>query len=347
MLRNNALKAAAAALTVLMLSSCGADKPVTESGFLFDTYTSFTVSGKDGKATMKELKSGLEQLDSAFKLCYGTEASALPENKAYSECIEKSFALNDIYGDSLNVTCGALTELWGISTPTPRVPSDTEIKTALQTIIYDINEDSRTDSIDNNTADTKSDSITDILSDIKKGTRIDFGAVSKGYACDEAYSLLEESAADYAVINLSSTTLMYGSKPDGSKFRAGVTDPFTGSGFAGIIETDSAFVSTSGGYERYFEAEGERYCHILDITTGRPVETDLASVTVIVPSEIKDGGMLSDYLSTMIYIEGTENIEKWLAYDEFELIAIDSDRKIYTDCGGFTPEEKGGYSYAG
>ena len=79
--------------------------------------------------------------------------------------------------------------------------------------------------------------------------------------------------------------------------------------------------------------------------TGYPVETDLTSVTVVIPAETADGGIMSDFLSTLIYIQGTSQLDKWLAYDEFEVIAADGDGNVYTDCEGFTLDKDSGYSY--
>lgn len=67
-------------------------------------------------------------------------------------------------------------------------------------------------------------------------------------------------------------------------------------------------------------------------------------MTVIVPADTENGGILSDFLSTLIYIRGTAEIDKWLAYEEFYLVAADSDGRIYTDFDGFTPDQDGGWT---
>lgn len=303
-----------------LLCSCSVyEEKFSSQDFVFDTYSQLTVSGKDAENVLKSISVSFGDMSGAFALCYGTDASDLPENDIYKSCCEQAFKLSEHYGNGVNVTCGALTELWGISTPDPRVPTDEEISAALNTVINGYTEP------------------------FPEETRLDFGAAAKGYACDGAYRILCGTETDYAVISLGSTTLMYGEKPNNEKFRTGVTDPSDGDGYLGIIETEAAFISTSGGYERYFEADGERYCHILDIETGRPAETDLTSVTVIVPAETDGGGIMSDFLSTLIYTEGTENIGKWLAYDEFEIVAADENGAVYTDCAGFVLESNNGF----
>lgn len=312
-------KLTAAAAAALVMCSCSAKNGTTEkSGFFFDTYSHMNACGSNSESTMEALTQKFTELDTAFSLCYTTTARLLPDNEAYTECLDRCRVLTDKYGNGINLTCGELTVLWGISTDTPKVPPESKILEALTSI-----------SDDDSFAET---------------TMLDFGAVAKGYACDEASELLKTTDTEYAIVSLGSSTLLYGAKPEG-KFRAGVTNPDKENGYLGIIETDAAFISTSGGYERYFEADGKCYSHILDMETGYPAETDLTSVTVIVPADTEGGGMMSDFLSTLIYIQGSEQLVKWLACEEFELVAADGNGNVYTDCGGFMLDENSGYTY--
>ena len=310
---------AAAASAVLMLTSCGVTDDIAEnSAFIFDTYSHTIICGSNSEETMEALTQIHSNLDTSFSLCYTTLATQLPDNKTYTECLSKSRGLTDKYGAGINVACGELTALWGVSTDAPKVPTEKEMLEALTRI-------------------PQNDSFTET-------TKLDFGSVAKGYACDEAYKLLETTDTDYATVSLGSSTLLYGEKPNG-KFRAGVTNPDKENSYLGIIETDAAFISTSGGYERFFEADGKRYSHIFDMETGYPVETDLTSVTVIISADTADGGIMSDFLSTLIYIQGTEQLDKWLSYEEFEVVAADENGAVYTDCNGFILDKDSGYSY--
>ncbi len=327
--RKYTASAAGIALSAALLCSCGTDTAGTSwneassQSFVFDTYAQMSVHGGEAKQTLSETEQLFTDMSEAFDLCYDKAANELPENELYADCLSRTRELNRLYGKGINLYCGELTELWGISTDSPRVPSEEEITEVLERL-----------------PDVFAESVPDTA-------KLDFGAVSKGYACDMAYAMLKETDTEYAVISLSSSTLMYGAKPDGKPFRTGLTNPLTGDGYAGIIETDSAFISTSGGYERYFVPEGsnEKYCHIMDITRGRPVVTDLASATVIVPSDTPNGGIMSDFLSTLIFTEGSEGLEKWLACKEFRVVAIAADGRVYSNCEGFVPDESGGFYY--
>ncbi|MCH5192560.1 MAG: FAD:protein FMN transferase [Oscillospiraceae bacterium] len=316
-------------ISAVLLTSCSVSRNISRGqSFSFDTLTSVTVCSKNSssKDILDAVQDCLSEMSDNFSLCYDTDADALPENGLYTDCIADTKALDRLYGDKINITCGALTGLWGISTDSPRVPVQEEITEALALM-------TDTDYPEN-------------TSDFPEGVKLDFGAVAKGYALDRIYEALAASEdTDYAVVSLSSSTLLYGQKPGGEKFHTAVTDPDTGTGYLGIIETEAAFISTSGGSERFFEADGQKYCHILDTKTGYPAETDLASVTVIVPADTPGGGIKSDFLSTLIYIEGSGELEKWLACEDIRIIAADANGAVYTSCGGFTLDESSKYKY--
>lgn len=310
-------------LSCLMLCSCStAKKPQTVEMFAFDTYVSITSYDTSDNGA-KEL---LAALDEEFSQTYTKTANSITgENilECAGICREWNSEFGGIFGQSINFTCGALTQLWGISGDDPHVPDESELSAALETITEE-----------------------DIpFSLMPEGTMLDFGASAKGFACDKAKALLDASDAACEIISLGSSTLLYGTKPDGLPFRAAVKDPLSPSAYLGTISTDAAFISTSGGYERYFEENGIKYEHILSPQTGMPVETDLCSVTVIAPAETPNGGIYTDLLATAIYIGGTSVLPEIFEQDcGFGIIAADKNNNVYVSPGvDFTLNESSGF----
>ena len=123
---------------------------------------------------------------------------------------------------------------------------------------------------------------------------------------------------------MGSSSLVFGRKPDAKPFTVAVKDPSDKHRLLLKFTTDECFVSTSGGYERFFEADGKKYIHIFDKTTGRPAETDLVSATVIC-----DNGLKSDQLSTAVFIGGTKKLGEFFADKSIKLIAVDTDGNIH------------------
>lgn len=310
------------ASAVLLCGCSAAEKTYTKDAFAFDTYITVTdYSGSED--TANEVISLLNNASGSFSKAYDTNAAML-NDEMLSDCAVKTAVLNQKYGDAVNLTCGALTRLWGISTDSPSVPSADDIENAMLSL-------GETDYFDGD------------FSLYGDDIYLDFGAAAKGYACDLAYDLLSEKGG-CDIVSLGSSTLLFGEKPDGTLFSAAVKNPEVPSEYLGVLKTSSAFISTSGGYERFFEENGVKYRHIISTETGYPVETDLTSVTVIVPSDTENGGLLSDFLATAIYSEGTAGLEKYLADGSFYIIAADENKNVFVSGGvDFELDEASGY----
>ena len=159
------------------------------------------------------------------------------------------------------------------------------------------------------------------------GCAVDLGGIAKGYASQQVADILRAHGITSAVVSLGGNVYVCGSKPDGTPWNVGIQDP-AGSGYAAMVSLTDRFAVTSGGYQRYFEAEdGTVYRHILDPRTGRPADSDLLSVTII-----SDDGTAADAYSTALYVMGEqEAVSFWRAHGGFELILITADgRLLYT-----------------
>lgn len=221
-----------------------------------------------------------------------------------SETVSGVLNLNNEYGSLTDITVGRLTTLWNVTGENPAVPEESEIKTALETV--------GTDNIV-----TDGSEIT-----LKNNAALDFGAVGKGAVLDSCLDYLDKNACQKTYISTGSSLMLYGN----GSFDVSITDP--DGGILASVKTEQCFLSTSGGYERYFEADGKTYCHIIDPRTGYPTETDLTTVTVF-----SDSGIESDFLSTMIFLDGSENIEKYLHSDRYKIFAADKNKKLYVSDG--------------
>ena len=93
----------------------------------------------------------------------------------------------------------------------------------------------------------------------------------------------------------------------------------------GILEVENKAVITSGGYERYFEENGQAYWHIMDPATGAPADSGLISATVV-----GEQGVLCDGLSTALFIMGPDRAaDYWRSRGGFEYLLIGADHTIY------------------
>jgi FAD:protein FMN transferase len=120
------------------------------------------------------------------------------------------------------------------------------------------------------------------------GMEFDFGGFGKEYAADRAATLLYGQGVRHGYVNLAGDIRVVGPKPDGTPWMIGIQDPRHKERTIASIPLSAGALATSGDYERYFDADGHRYCHILHPRSGYPV-TWWQSVTVVAPLAITAG----------------------------------------------------------
>ncbi len=164
----------------------------------------------------------------------------------------------------------------------------------------------------------------------EEGAMLDLGAVGKGIALDRILEYLQaEETVTGAVVSVGGSVLTYGEKPDGALWKVGIADPLEPNEMLGVLTlTGQTFLSTSGDYERYVEADGVRYHHILDPATGFPADSGLRSVTVLA-----DSGLLSDGLSTACFVLGREKGMELAKRYGAEALFVERDGAIFMTPG--------------
>ena len=129
--------------------------------------------------------------------------------------------------------------------------------------------------------------------------RLDLGGYAKGYALDKAAAYLRQQGVKNALINIGGNIIALGQHGD-HPWRVGIQHPRQPGPIAMLDLPDSWAIGTSGDYQRYFELDGKRYCHIIDPRTGYPAP-DTQAVTILVPPAA-NAGTLSDVASKPIFI---------------------------------------------
>lgn len=115
--------------------------------------------------------------------------------------------------------------------------------------------------------------------------QLDLGGIGKGWCADKINALIDNAGFKYGYFNFGSSTMAvkrYVSTQNDNNYTVGSRDPrgAIGTAYAKFPVKDSA-LSTSGDYEQYYTLNDVRYCHVIDPTTGAPVQTGVASVTVV------------------------------------------------------------------
>ncbi|MEM9069583.1 MAG: FAD:protein FMN transferase [Myxococcota bacterium] len=111
---------------------------------------------------------------------------------------------------------------------------------------------------------------------------LDLSGIAKGRVVDDAIALLRRRHPDRAImVEIGGEVCGHGRKTNGQPWRIGIQDPRTPvPTVLQSVPLENRCMATSGDYRQFREHHGARYGHTLDPLTGRPRETDLASVTV-------------------------------------------------------------------
>ena len=191
-------------------------------------------------------------------------------------CDEETWALLE-YADRLyqssdglfDITSGVLRHAWNFREP--RVPSQAELEQLRGLIGWPLVEREQ-----------------QRLRLPLAGMEIDFGGFGKEYAADRAGTLLAQQGALHGYVNLAGDMRFLGPKPDGQSWMIGIQDPRHKGEVVATIPVTQGGLATSGDYERFFELDGQRYCHLLDPRTAQPV-THWRTVSVVAPLAVVAG----------------------------------------------------------
>jgi len=157
------------------------------------------------------------------------------------------------------------------------------------------------------------------------GMEVDFGGFGKEYAADRAAALLIEAGVRHGYVNLGGDMRFIGPRLDGRPWSIGIQDPRDPDAVVASIPISQGALATSGDYERYFELDGQRYCHILDPRTGMPVR-HWRSVSVMAPMAIAAGSC-----STIAMLKQQGGLNFLNASDMGYLTVDDQGQMLYRD----------------
>ncbi|MFQ3573293.1 MAG: FAD:protein FMN transferase [Thermodesulfovibrionales bacterium] len=280
------------------------------------TITTITIRAKDrdiAKKTIEDAFLEIKRLEEILN--YYDERSEIRKinrnagikpvkvSKETFDLIQKAIKVSEITEGGFDITAGPLIKLWDFKTK--KIPTGQEIKNALSLVDYR--------AIVLNKAD-----YTVFIK--KKGMEINPGGIIKGYASEKIAGLLVEKGIKGGIVSIGGDIKTFGLKLDNRGWMVGIQSPRPKTNkdeIFGKVELSNKCISTSGDYERYFELDGVRYHHILDLKTGYPAR-GIMSVTVVT-----DDGAMCDALATGLFTMGVERAIETMKRYGIEGLIID------------------------
>jgi thiamine biosynthesis lipoprotein len=131
--------------------------------------------------------------------------------------------------------------------------------------------------------------------------RLDFGAIAKGFASDEALRVLREAGIKQALVAIAGDIATSDPPPGRAYWRVEIERVRGETDKPLVLKLANQCVSTSGDAYNFFEYGGKRYSHIVDPATGVGL-TRPGSATVVARS-----GIDADALATSVCVLGPDN----------------------------------------
>lgn len=217
--------------------------------------------------------------------------------------LEEALRLAEFSHGVLDVTVGPLVNLWGFG-PTKRpekTPSEEQIIGIRDYVGYD-----------------KLTLRGNRLSKKHPMLYVDLSTIAKGYGVDQVADLLEQNKITNYLVEIGGEMRVKGVRGDGNKWIIAVEKPISSErAIQKLISIGDNALATSGDYRIYFEEDGVRYSHLIDPRTGKPIQHNLVSATVVHPSS-----MTADGLATAFNVMGWDEAKSLAEQADLAVLLI-------------------------
>jgi len=297
-----------AAVVIIAAALYFLTRPAGEEYFSFDGPTMGTRYSVTGgplplKNDLESLQAALEARLAAIVAVFSTweadsEISRLNANDStewieispeFLAVLQEARGISELTDGAFDVTVGPLVNLWGFGPDMGEddIPPEAEIDAARERVGFELLE-------------LREDPPS--LRKARGDVVIDLSAIAKGYAVDELAALLAGAGVLNYLVEIGGELRGQGLNEQGEPWRIAIERPVPGErSVQRVLGLRDAGLATSGDYRNFFQVDGERYAHVIDPASGRPVAHRLASVTVLA-----DSAMTADGLATGLLVLGPE-----------------------------------------
>ena len=181
-----------------------------------------------------------------------------------SACVEYSRRSEGAF----DISVGPLMKVWGFYKGTGHLPREGEVRGALEKVGY---------------RNILLDAAARTVRFARAGVELDPGGIGKGYAVDRMVDTLRKDGVASALVSASGSSIYaLGAPPGEAGWRVRIRDPKDETKTVTEVTLKNESMSTSGSYEKFFQADGRIYSHIMDPRTGFPA-AGMLSASVVAP----------------------------------------------------------------
>lgn len=214
-------------------------------------------------------------------------------NDLFETVYKKSNEISEMTNGAFDITIAPVVNLWGFGFKKGMIPTDTNIDELMASVGYD-----------------KIHLVNHHIIKDNPNTMLDASAIAKGYACDYAAEKLKEHGISNFLVEIGGEVHAEGKNKQNNEWKVGINKPVqdstcTNQEIERVVALSGRSLATSGNYRNFYTREGKRYAHTIDPKTGRPVEHNLLSATIIA-----DDCMTADAIATACMVMGLKESMK-------------------------------------
>lgn len=202
------------------------------------------------------------------------------------DLVRRSIKISTLTKGAFDISYASMDRLWVFDGQEHTAPDSAEIAASVRLIGHD---------------DIVLDQDASTIFLKRKGMKIGFGGIGKGYAAMKASRMLAGMGILGGIVNAGGDLYAWGESGKEEEWSVAIADPKRKGDMMAYLRLIDQAIVTSGDYERFITIEGKRYAHIIDPRTGWPA-SGLKSVSVICAD-----AELADALATSIFVMGKEN----------------------------------------
>jgi len=266
-------------LVSLLASSCGKEKPayLTLTGKAQGTTFNITYHDSRQRDFSHPVDSLFRLIDKSMSLWDSTSViSRINRNEPgvqvdehFAAVFQKAKDISEITGGVFDATVGPLVKAWGFSFKKGLPPPDSAQVDSLRQLI----------------GFQKTRLENGILQKADPRMEIDFNAIAQGYTVDLISDFLEKNGVKNYLVEIGGEVRTLGVNERGTIWNVGIDKPTEEETAGRPLQTSVALngksLATSGSYRKFVLRDGKKFSHAIDPKTGRPIDHNLLSVSVI------------------------------------------------------------------
>lgn len=284
--------------------------------FYHITYRSDLMLDEGIKATLDEVNRSLSMFEEKSTISLINHNVSMDADSMFIRVFSLAKQVSTETDGAFDITVAPLVNLWGFGFKNIDHVTDHAVDSLLQYVGFD-----KVNLVDGKVVKEMPESM------------LDCSAIAKGYGVDAVGEYLESQGVHEYMVEIGGEVRVRGANPRGTNWQIGITRPEDDStcvenDIMEVLDITDIAMATSGNYRNFYVKGGKKYAHTIDPRTGRPVQHNILSSTVLATD-----CATADAYATSFMVLGLEDAKKVLS-KHTELMAF----FVYTKEDGTTEE---------